>query len=337
MKHKILIGLLVALMMTAVAMAKPNAKPVDNIVDDANHLLYFYADDHAFNIYFKIWKNNGQHTKPLGSDNYKTIVNKGHKATSFGWGIKIQPKRKRVAEITSNYPLTQEGNKLKDDTYNIDFQKEADNGWTIEFEEITPTNWNVIIYKDDYHGVSHIEIDPVISSNVQTVFYTFTVCGNWTCNSYTTCQPDALGGYQPCVNVTGLPTGCDNATYEGDITQLNQSCDYCTPEWYCSTFDTCDYNTGFQNCINVTDRNDCYAQTNAPSDNFTGSLSTYRATCGQGISPALTETGQGTAEMVDQVRLPVGNFLLFFGIIGAIIGLVAGLIFAIKGIMNKRL
>lgn len=321
--------MLITIMLTAVA----TAKPMDNIVDDSNELVYFYADDHAFSVYFKIYQAGGNHDQPLPLDNYQSIVQKGAKSTSFGWSIRLTPNRKLVAEITSNYPMEVDGYKLKDEDYNIDFQKEADNGWTIEFEEITPTHYNVIIYKDDYHGVSYVTIDPVVGENVQTVYYTFTVCGNWTCDSYNDCE---ITDSQSCNSVTGLPSGCDNATFEGTYSAYNQSCDYCTPSWSCSTFGSCDVELGIKSCLAVTDANGCYAITNLTSDQYPGALSDYNEACGTGTGQMLAESGTGLARFMEGVRPNLIIFLMSIPFVGFIIVLIFAIGDLIKRSTNNK-
>ena len=338
----LLILLLIASLTAITTADKPSMigqqkiKPIQvkEITDDTNELIYFYEGDHSFNVYLKEYKGKGNHQKIQAQDNYKSIVQKGNKRIAFGWEVNIEPNTKLVAEVTSNYPMTQEGYKLIETKYNMNFEKEIANGWIITFEKITPTHYNVHMHKPDYKGKTRILIDPVVGENVNTIYYEITVCGNWTCDSYNTCE---ITDTQICNSVTGLPSGCTNTTFEGSYNDYNQSCDYCTPDWYCDTYDTCNYNIGYKNCLSVTDRNTCYTTTSLASDNFTGSLSTYRSTCGQGISPPLTESATGMAIMIDNVRVPTGRFLLFMGIIGAIAGLVAGIIFAIKKVSTKHM
>lgn len=50
-----------------------------------------------------------------------------------------------------------------------------------------------------------------------------------------------------------------------------------------------------------------------------------------------SETGTGIGELVDTIRLPVGKFILVLAIIGAIVTLVLGIVFAIKRIATKNM
>jgi hypothetical protein len=317
--------------------AKQQEFSVKEIQDDENRLVYFYEGDHAFNIYLKEYKSKGDHQSIKQADTYQSIIQKSAKKVSFGWTTKVQANTKLVAEITSNYPLTLDGYKLKDDKYNINFQKEADNGWTIEFEQTSSTNWNVILYKKDYKGASVVTIDPVIAENVRTVYYTFTVCGNWTCNSYAACIPSPSGGRQNCLAVTGIPAGCTNSTFQGSFAPYNQSCDYCTPLWHCQTYTACNYDTGQQNCDAAFDQNNCYASTNASSDQYAGDLSEFRRDCGQGLASVLGETGTGIGSLVNAIRMPFGKFVLFLAVTTALIALVFGVLFAFKILATKHL
>jgi hypothetical protein len=317
--------------------AKQQEFSVKEIQDDENRLVYFYEGDHAFNIYLKEYKSKGDHQSIKQADTYESIIQKSAKKVSFGWTTKVQANTKLVAEITSNYPLTLDGYKLKEDKYNLNFQKEADNGWKIEFEKVSDTHWNVVMYKPDYKGASVITIDPVIAENVRTVYYTFTVCGNWTCNSYANCTPYETGGTQACLAVTGIPAGCTNATFQGSFAPYNQSCDYCTPDWRCQTYADCNYNLGQQNCEAALDQNNCYALTNSSSDQYSGDLSEFRRSCGQGFAPVLSETGEGIGSLVNAIRMPFGKFVLFLAIIGAVVALILGIVYAIKTVATKYL
>jgi hypothetical protein len=59
-------------------------------------------------------------------------------------------------------------------------------------------------------------------------------------------------------------------------------CDFCDPNWQCSSYNppTCGIDTKFRDCLAITDLNNCYAQTGLSSDNFTGQLDDFQATCG---------------------------------------------------------
>ena len=56
-----------------------------------------------------------------------------------------------------------------------------------------------------------------------------------------------------------------------------------------------------------------------------------------GVCDVLSETGNGIGVMVDAIRLPVGQFALFLAIIGAVVALILGLVFAIKKLSTKHL
>jgi len=83
--------------------------------------------------------------------------------------------------------------------------------------------------------------------------------------------------YDSCYAVTGLGSdlwnsGNNNTYYE----YQTLSCDYCTPSWSCSGYDSCLTNDT-QQCNAVTDTNSCYAQTSLPSDQYSGDYSEFSA------------------------------------------------------------
>lgn len=55
------------------------------------------------------------------------------------------------------------------------------------------------------------------------------------------------------------------------------------------------------------------------------------------LCATLSETGSGIGEMVETIRLPVGKFILFLAVIGAVVALVLGIVFAIKTVATKHL
>jgi hypothetical protein len=59
------------------------------------------------------------------------------------------------------------------------------------------------------------------------------------------------------------------------------SCDYCTPEWKCSSYDSCQPNDK-KPCLDKLDANNCYAQTGLNSDQYTGDLSELFGYCDLG-------------------------------------------------------
>lgn len=56
-----------------------------------------------------------------------------------------------------------------------------------------------------------------------------------------------------------------------------------------------------------------------------------------GVCDVLSETGTGIGDMVDALRLPVGQFVLFLAIIGAVVALILGIVFAIRRLATKHL
>ena len=56
-----------------------------------------------------------------------------------------------------------------------------------------------------------------------------------------------------------------------------------------------------------------------------------------GVCDVLSETGNGIGVMVDALRTPVGQFILFLSIIGAVVALILGIVYAIRRIATKHL
>jgi len=56
-----------------------------------------------------------------------------------------------------------------------------------------------------------------------------------------------------------------------------------------------------------------------------------------GVCDVLSETGNGIGVMVDALRTPVGQFILFLSIIGAVVALILGIVYAIRRVTTKNL
>ena len=54
-----------------------------------------------------------------------------------------------------------------------------------------------------------------------------------------------------------------------------------------------------------------------------------------GVCDVLSETGQGIGDFSDNVRLPLGKFLMYLAIIGGVIALILGIVYAIKRLATK--
>jgi hypothetical protein len=102
----------------------------------------------------------------------------------------------------------------------------------------------------------------------------------WICDAYDT--PTCLindTSTASCISVY------DNAscgtTYTGDYTEFaNQTgtCDYCTPEWLCTGYETCVSPATTASCDTVNDNNTCYSITNLTSDQYDGNYTEFNTT-----------------------------------------------------------
>lgn len=53
------------------------------------------------------------------------------------------------------------------------------------------------------------------------------------------------------------------------------------------------------------------------------------------VCDLLSETGNGIGVFVEAIRSPLGKFILFLAIIGAVVGLIVGIVFLIKKVSTK--
>jgi hypothetical protein len=96
---------------------------------------------------------------------------------------------------------------------------------------------------------------------------------NWICSGWDVCQTDDI---QPCneatdTNMCGEQYGGNFSEFEPDV------CDFCAPAWNCSEFGDCE--GVVLSCNEVNDTHNCFAQTQLPSDSFTGLLGDYNGVC----------------------------------------------------------
>lgn len=178
---------------------------------------------------------------------------------------------KAVNRITSTEAITKISDyKLKVKNTYISYQDAVDLGITVNITVVDENTVNIIMYKD-YQGNSKFIIDPEIyglNFNVKT--YQVTKCTpNWQPYAYSECfinDSKLVLSYQD-LNECGL-------VYDGDYEY--DSCDYCTPSWFCSEYEDV---SGCENqvleCSVIGDYNDCFSQTGLEADNFTGNSSDY--------------------------------------------------------------
>ena len=109
--------------------------------------------------------------------------------------------------------------------------------------------------------------------------------------------------------------------------QAFPSCDF-----QCSSrTETCNQDTRRTNvCTAVTEQNGC-------GEDYLGDFSEFDSNGCSGIQDVLSETGNGIGVMINAIRLPVGQFALFLSIIGGVVALILGLVFAIKTLAGKHI
>jgi len=130
----------------------------------------------------------------------------------------------------------------------------------------------------------------------------------WTCELYGYCNTT---DQERCIEANDTEN-C-NVTYAGNYSEFTpQVCDYCTPDFYCIRGSGyCNHAIHQKDCLEVTDRDNCFPQTNLSEDAFDGNFTTYAMQCGyipqyntndirnQGVD-ALSG---GTLELLQWVRL----------------------------------
>lgn len=216
---------------------------------------------------------------------------------------------KAVNRITSTEVITKISDyKLKvKDTY-ISYQDAVDLGITVNITVVDENTVDIVMYKD-YLGNPRFVIDPEIyglNFNVKT--YQATKCTpNWTVSAW----------YDCLINDTKqaiLYTDSNNCGFDYDGAYEYSSCDYCTPDWYCSEYEDI---SGCENqvleCSVIGDYLNCFSTTGLQSDNFTGNSSDYDNVDGCYL-PAYT-SGDVPAIVVDGIGKFSIQIIAFAGLV----------------------
>jgi surface protein len=143
---------------------------------------------------------------------------------------------------------------------------------------------------------------------------------NWICSGWDVCQTDDT---QPCneatdTNMCGQQYGGNFSEFEPDV------CDFCAPAWNCSEFGDCE--GVVLPCNEVNDTHNCFAQTQLPSDSFTGLLGDYNGVCQ--ITPTGYVAQYGSGDISELTIDVMAKGLL--ELIG-LVGLVAVVVISIAG------
>jgi hypothetical protein len=177
-------------------------------------------------------------------------------------------------------------------------------------------NWSTYVWYESY-PVSNWMTYPNYPTNPETgcaiwdSAMDWDVCiPNWQCSGYGICN---TSDQQRCIVATDA-NNC-NETYTGDYSEFApQTCDYCTPDFHCTSLSSCFQFDMERHCNGlqyVADRNNCYPQTNLTSDQFSGSLSIFDTSNCSEYSPVYS-----TADMGKMLIDMLGNIAV------AVLGLV---------------
>lgn len=197
----------------------------------------------------------------------------------------------------------------------------ADNPFTVTHtynDSVNTTNYDVGI-----HIATLFAED--FSTNTVNLQYEFVVCGDWTCTAFDTCQPDVGGGVVDCIAVSGS-FGCEDEEYDGDYSEFQSSCNYCTAETVAVPSPNCiDFNqtidyalTNNATCCQVTGNStDC--ETPASTSQSCSYISQYSTS----DLPLAVIDGVGTAGVEIVEELPV---VVLVTVITAIVSMIGAFI-----------
>ena len=155
----------------------------------------------------------------------------------------------------------------------------------------------------------------------------YTCPTNWTCTLWGFCNSSDQAR---CIDVVDN-NNC-GLNYTGNYSEFGSNqCDFCTPDFFCSdSSGYCQYTKHYRDCLEVTDRNNCYPQTNQSSDYFDGNFTAYRVTCGY-------SSQYNTSDVKNQVIDTAGGGLMEFMFWVRIIIVVVTIGFLIYGLARLGL
>jgi len=194
---------------------------------------------------------------------------------------------------------------------------------------ITSTSINDIVQIStrctDETGLSSLYLADNSTGTFINISSTTTLTGtsvNYTLNKTVTASPPRVVGNRfQCFD-----TSQESALSEISIYSINAGCFY-----ICSQrTTTCNSNNVKSICTSATEVNGCGTP-------YSGDFSEFGSTGCFGIQTTLSETGNGIGVMVDALRTPVGQFILFLSIIGAVVALILGIVYAVKNSITKNL
>lgn len=125
---------------------------------------------------------------------------------------------------------------------------------------------------------------------------------------------------------------------------------YCIDEgwlcsnWVCLSFGDCELGDT-KSCLSIQG----FPALSCTDSEYSGAYTEFVGACsytvvtpviqvtGYGIYDTLSETGTGIGSMVDNLRLPVGQFILFLAVIGGVVALILGIVFAVRKMTGKYL
>jgi len=137
----------------------------------------------------------------------------------------------------------------------------------------------------------------------------------WTCDLYGYCNASNV---ERCIQAND--TNNCNVTYSGNYSEFGHpGCDYCTPDFYCSRGSGyCNNIIHKKDCMEVTDRNNCFTQTNLSEDNFDGNFSAYIMSCGYIAQYNTTDIKNEAVDAMSGAAVEFMNWVRVFMVLVAI-------------------
>lgn len=220
--------------------------------DDSKHIVYgrrTYVFDGSWDSYYSFYYRNTlpPESPTLYSPLNNSITNNNN--ITFYWSESFG---------STSYKLQYSAN--------ISFIDEN----TATISNITKTFYEKINMSEGIYWWRVTVNNSVGESNYSDIFaFIIDLCiPNWTLNNtWGECQPNNM-------QYKNYYDSNDCNEFETQPSDTNQSCDYCTPNWYCIEYSDCQINDE-KYCIYVSDSNNCFNQTNLPSDKYSGNYSEF--------------------------------------------------------------
>jgi len=272
----------------------------------------------------------------LIENNYLLNVNSNK---TYEWYVTVYDRRTLVSSDKWNFTIS-EISANSPPTVNLIYPANGEDlantfvfiNYTFQLNDTDSSNLDYTLYVDDYmrcsdsvmaNGIYDCNVGPFNPNSshcwyVNITDFTNVVKSSVNCFSINaTCTPNWVPVYENCSVINERikyyvdSNNCGNTSTIPADNGTVTTCDYCTPDFYCSAYHACTSDS-VQTCAVVSDNNACCAQTGLPGDCYSGDRSEFTRTCTYRSALVVIpeEAGAMIAIFLQWITSPLGLLLL---------------------------